>query len=125
MMVITVTWFVWQNDAYLMLDEVQTGCGITGKFWAHEHFKLREPPDVVPFAKKMLTGGFYYRDEQRPTEVGLSPPAALHDIHGHVTSTFLITFPSVTSLTCRTVSKLSCCYHDIPLCLTQMSCYCQ
>lgn len=69
-MIITVTWFVWQNDAYLMLDEVQTGCGITGKFWAHEHFKLREPPDVVPFAKKMLTGGFYYRDEQRPTEVG-------------------------------------------------------
>lgn len=57
-----------ENDAYLMLDEVQTGCGITGKFWAHEHFKLREPPDVVPFAKKMLTGGFYYRDEQRPTE---------------------------------------------------------
>ena len=52
-----------------MLDEVQTGCGITGKFWAHEHFKLREAPDVVPFAKKMLTGGFFHKDEQRPTEV--------------------------------------------------------
>ena len=52
-----------------MLDEVQTGCGVTGKFWAHEHFNLREPPDVVPFAKKMMTGGFYHRDELRPTEV--------------------------------------------------------
>ncbi|XP_076447734.1 4-aminobutyrate aminotransferase, mitochondrial-like isoform X2 [Babylonia areolata] len=58
-----------EHGASLMLDEVQTGCGITGKFWAHEHFDLREPPDVVPFAKKMLTGGFYHKDEQRPTEV--------------------------------------------------------
>jgi 4-aminobutyrate aminotransferase/(S)-3-amino-2-methylpropionate transaminase len=52
-----------------MLDEVQTGCGATGKFWAHEHFNLRQPPDVVPFAKKMLTGGFYMTDQTRPTEV--------------------------------------------------------
>ncbi|KAK7493332.1 hypothetical protein BaRGS_00015458 [Batillaria attramentaria] len=37
-----------ENGASLMLDEVQTGCGLTGKFWAHEHFNLREPPDV-PF----------------------------------------------------------------------------
>ena len=58
-----------QYGASLMLDEVQTGCGVTGKFWAHEHFSLREPPDVVPFAKKMMTGGFYHKDEQRPTEV--------------------------------------------------------
>lgn len=57
-----------ENGASLALDEVQTGCGVTGKFWAHEHFNLREPPDVVPFAKKMLTGGFYHKTEQRPTE---------------------------------------------------------
>ena len=53
-----------------MLDEVQTGCGASGKFWAHEHFNLREPPDIVTFAKKMLTGGFYYKEEQKATEVG-------------------------------------------------------
>lgn len=57
-----------ENGASLTLDEVQTGCGVTGKFWAHEHFNLREPPDVVPFAKKMMTGGFYHKTEQRPTE---------------------------------------------------------
>ena len=54
-----------------MLDEVQTGCGASGKFWAHEHFNLRQSPDVVPFAKKMLTGGFYHRTEQRPNIVGV------------------------------------------------------
>nr|KAG5704177.1 hypothetical protein BaRGS_009707 [Batillaria attramentaria] len=57
-----------KNDAYLMLDEVQTGGGASGKFWLHEHFDLRQPPDVVTFAKKMLTGGFYFREEQMPTE---------------------------------------------------------
>ena len=58
-----------QNNGYLLLDEVQTGCGASGKFWAHEHFNLREAPDVVTFAKKMLTGGFYFKEEQKPTEV--------------------------------------------------------
>ncbi|XP_069124664.1 4-aminobutyrate aminotransferase, mitochondrial-like isoform X2 [Argopecten irradians] len=52
----------------LMMDEVQTGCGSTGKFWAHEHFNLREAPDIVCFSKKMLTGGFYYKDHLRPEE---------------------------------------------------------
>ena len=55
----------------LLIDEVQTGCGSTGKFWAHEHFNLPESPDIVAFSKKMLTGGFYYKDELRPKEVGI------------------------------------------------------
>ncbi|KAG8195444.1 hypothetical protein JTE90_013896 [Oedothorax gibbosus] len=49
-------------------DEVQTGGGPTGKFWAHEHWNLEVPPDVVTFSKKMLTGGYFYRDEFRPKE---------------------------------------------------------
>lgn len=57
-----------KNNAYLLIDEVQTGGGSTGKFWAHEHFNLREAPDIVTFAKKMLSGGFYYKEEQKPTE---------------------------------------------------------
>lgn len=52
-----------------MFDEVQTGCGATGKFWAHENFNLPEVPDIVGFSKKMLTGGFYYKDNLRPAEV--------------------------------------------------------
>ncbi|KAL8623439.1 hypothetical protein ACOMHN_058885 [Nucella lapillus] len=57
-----------KHNAYLLLDEVQTGCGASGKFWAHEHFHLREAPDIVTFAKKMMTGGFYYKEEQKATE---------------------------------------------------------
>ncbi|XP_012944398.1 4-aminobutyrate aminotransferase, mitochondrial [Aplysia californica] len=57
-----------ENNIYLLIDEVQTGAGTTGKFWVHEYFNLRDPPDLMTFAKKMLTGGFYYRDELRPTE---------------------------------------------------------
>jgi len=57
-----------KHQSYLLLDEVQSGCGLSGKFWMHEHFDLREPPDLVTFAKKMLTGGFYYSDQLRPTE---------------------------------------------------------
>ena len=60
---------MFQHQSYLLLDEVQSGCGLSGKFWMHEHFDLREPPDLVTFAKKMLTGGFYYSDQLRPTEV--------------------------------------------------------
>lgn len=47
------------------MDEVQTGCGPTGKMWCHEHFDLPEPADFVTFSKKMLTGGFYSLPEFR------------------------------------------------------------
>ncbi|XP_060063396.1 4-aminobutyrate aminotransferase, mitochondrial-like [Ylistrum balloti] len=56
------------HEIPLMLDEVQTGCGATGKFWAHEHWDLKDAPDIVCFSKKMLTGGFFYKDHLRPQE---------------------------------------------------------
>ena len=46
-----------KNKITYLVDEVQTGGGPTGKMWAHEHFNLREAPDIVTFSKKMLTGG--------------------------------------------------------------------
>ncbi|KAK3854875.1 hypothetical protein Pcinc_038687, partial [Petrolisthes cinctipes] len=52
----------------LLIDEVQTGGGPTGKMWCHEHFNLPEAPDIVTFSKKMLTGGFYSKKEFRPTQ---------------------------------------------------------
>lgn len=54
--------------AALLIDEVQTGGGPTGKMWCHEHFNLESPPDIVTFSKKMQLGGFYMRDELRPQE---------------------------------------------------------
>lgn len=43
-------------DAPLIFDEVQTGFGATGRLWAHEHFNLPAPPDVVTWAKKAQNG---------------------------------------------------------------------
>lgn len=56
------------NGIAFIVDEVQTGCGPTGKFWAHEHWNLDSPPDIVTFSKKMLTGGFFYKSEFRPDQ---------------------------------------------------------
>jgi L-lysine 6-transaminase len=44
-----------EHDVFFILDEVQTGFGITGKMWAHEHFGLR--PDALAFGKKAQVCG--------------------------------------------------------------------
>jgi L-lysine 6-transaminase len=44
-----------ESDILLILDEVQTGVGITGKMWAHEYFVK---PDMMAFGKKTQVCGF-------------------------------------------------------------------
>lgn len=46
-----------ENDAFLIYDEVQTGVGLTGKFWCHQHFSEKARPDIVAFGKKMQACG--------------------------------------------------------------------
>ncbi|QNL48905.1 L-lysine 6-transaminase [Olivibacter sp. SDN3] len=46
-----------ENDALLIYDEVQTGVGLTGKFWCHEHFGAKARPDIIAFGKKMQVCG--------------------------------------------------------------------
>src|ERR1700760_3745029 len=46
-----------ENDAMLIYDEVQTGVGLTGKFWCHEHFGEKASPDILAFGKKMQVCG--------------------------------------------------------------------
>jgi L-lysine 6-transaminase len=43
------------NDALFVLDEVQTGCGMTGTAWAYQ--QLDVAPDVVAFGKKLQVCG--------------------------------------------------------------------
>ena len=43
------------GDALFVLDEVQTGVGITGTAWAYQQLGLE--PDIVAFAKKVQLGG--------------------------------------------------------------------
>ena len=49
-----------KHNVLLIVDEVQTGVGATGKFWAHDHWNLETPPDMVTFSKKAQTAGYYF-----------------------------------------------------------------
>lgn len=57
-----------QYGTAFIVDEVQTGGGATGRFWAHEAWELPEPPDLVTFSKKMQIGGYYSREAFYPAE---------------------------------------------------------
>lgn len=48
-----------ENDIMLMFDEVQTGFGITGKFWASEYYVK---PDIISFGKKAQVCGIMVSD---------------------------------------------------------------
>ena len=59
-----------ENEILLIYDEVQTGVGITGKMWAHQHFiknscgcdcsdKLSVIPDIIAFGKKTQCCGIF------------------------------------------------------------------
>lgn len=66
--------FSLQHGCAFHVDEVQTGGGATGKFWAHEHWGLDDPADIVSFSKKLLTGGYYHKLDLQADKVseGLS-----------------------------------------------------
>ena len=63
-----------ENDFLLIYDEVQTGVGITGKMWAHQHFREVDcspecishcksmEPDVISFGKKTQCCGIFAGD---------------------------------------------------------------
>lgn len=43
-----------RHNMLLMIDEVQTGNGRTGRYWGHQHFSVQ--PDVVVTAKGLASG---------------------------------------------------------------------
>lgn len=45
-----------EYDAMLIMDEVQTGVGMTGKMWCYEHYGI--VPDMITFGKKTQVCGF-------------------------------------------------------------------
>jgi L-lysine 6-transaminase len=44
-----------EHACFFIVDEVQTGIGLTGKMWAHEHFGIT--PDALAFGKKTQVCG--------------------------------------------------------------------
>jgi L-lysine 6-transaminase len=51
------------HEAFLIYDEVQTGVGITGKFWCHQHYSEKARPDILAFGKKMQVCGILVGDK--------------------------------------------------------------
>ena len=49
-----------ENEALLIFDEVQTGVGLTGTFWAHQGLGVR--PDILAFGKKAQVCGILAGD---------------------------------------------------------------
>jgi L-lysine 6-transaminase len=45
-----------EHELLLIVDEVQTGMGTTGRWWAYQHFDFE--PDLLCFGKKMQVCGF-------------------------------------------------------------------
>jgi L-lysine 6-transaminase len=58
-----------ENEALLIFDEVQSGVGLTGRFWAHQHVGVE--PDLLAFGKKMQVCGMLAgrRIEEEPDNV--------------------------------------------------------
>jgi L-lysine 6-transaminase len=44
-----------EREVMFILDEIQTGVGLTGRFWAYEHFDAK--PDILVFGKKTQVCG--------------------------------------------------------------------
>jgi len=55
-------------NAAFVVDEVQTGGGATGTFWAYEQWDLPTPPDFLTFSKKLLSGGYFCKKEFLPAQ---------------------------------------------------------
>lgn len=51
-----------EHDILLILDEVQTGIGMTGKMWCYEHYDII--PDIIAFGKKTQVCGILANREK-------------------------------------------------------------
>ena len=46
-----------ESEIFFVVDEVQTGVGMTGRFWAYQHFGIE--PDAIAFGKKTQVCGCF------------------------------------------------------------------
>tara|TARA_B100001059_G_scaffold132267_1_gene132427 strand:- start:1978 stop:3357 length:1380 start_codon:yes stop_codon:yes gene_type:complete len=54
-------------DITFIVDEVQTGCGSTGKLWGHQYWSDNKNsiPDIMTFSKKMQMSGYFCKSEYK------------------------------------------------------------
>lgn len=69
-----------ENEIIFILDEVQTGVGTTGKFWAYEHSGI--VPDIIAFGKKMQVCGIMASDKLNEVESVFKIPSRINSTWG-------------------------------------------
>jgi 4-aminobutyrate aminotransferase len=58
-----------EYDVPLIFDEVQSGMGRTGKWWAYQHYGVE--PDIMTVAKALQVGATVYDKKYDPNEAGV------------------------------------------------------
>lgn len=61
-----------ENEILFIVDETKTGVGSSGKMWAHEHWNLSNPADIVTFGGKAGISGFYSIGDIKLSDLGYS-----------------------------------------------------
>ncbi len=70
-----------ENDILFIMDEVQTGIGITGKLSAHEHTTIQ--PDIISFGKKTQVCGILASNRLDTTESSVfTEPSRINSTFG-------------------------------------------
>jgi len=69
-----------ENDIMFVVDEVQTGVGLTGKFWAYEHAGV--VPDAIAFGKKMQVCGVLASEKFNEVESVFKVPGRINSTWG-------------------------------------------
>ncbi len=69
-----------ENDIIFICDEVQTGVGLTGKFWAYEHAGI--VPDIIAFGKKMQVCGILASDKLNEVDSVFRVPSRINSTWG-------------------------------------------
>ncbi len=68
------------NDIIFILDEIQTGVGPTGKFWAYQHTGIT--PDIISFGKKMQVCGILASDKINQVDGVFKVPSRINSTWG-------------------------------------------
>jgi len=56
-------------DIPLIIDEVQTGLGRTGKWWTYQHYNIK--PDIITIAKALQVGAVVFDKKLEPPKPGV------------------------------------------------------
>ena len=69
-----------ENHIIFILDEVQTGAGITGKFWAYQHTDI--VPDIIAFGKKTQVCGILASEKINEVDSVFKVPSRINSTWG-------------------------------------------